>query len=81
MSSFPFISRCWWGLVSFGDVDGEDWLADVCLLCRGGLELPANWEKVVLDKKAIEKLVERGIAYYQERIRGGVVEEFEEMGA
>lgn len=33
--------------------------------------LPQNWEHVILDKKAIEKLHERGIEYHQERVRGG----------
>ena len=32
-------------------------------------KLPRNWEKVILDKKAITKLHSRGIDYTQERVR------------
>ena len=46
------------------------------------MPLPENWEHVVLDKKAIDKLRDRGIRYHQDRIRGGAVElEDEDSGA
>ncbi|KAK5128318.1 hypothetical protein LTR85_002985 [Meristemomyces frigidus] len=40
----------------------------------GQVRLPQNWEHVVLDKKAMDKLRDRGINYYQDRIRGGVLD-------
>ncbi|KAK4547692.1 hypothetical protein LTR36_000649 [Oleoguttula mirabilis] len=40
----------------------------------GQVRLPENWEHVVLDKKAMDKLAARGINYYQDRIRGGVLD-------
>ena len=41
---------------------------------RGRVHLPENWEHIVLDKKAIEKIHSRGINYQQARMRsGGVV--------
>ncbi|KAI7082210.1 hypothetical protein KC356_g8559 [Hortaea werneckii] len=40
----------------------------------GRVHLPENWEHIVLDKKAIEKIHSRGINYQQARMRsGGVV--------
>lgn len=37
------------------------------------MSLPMNWEHIVLDKKAIDKIRARGIPYHQEKIRGPVV--------
>lgn len=31
--------------------------------------MPENWEHVVLDRKAMDKLADRGIPYFQQRIR------------
>lgn len=37
--------------------------------------MPRNFEKIVLDKKAIVKLQSLGIVYHQDRIRGGYLDE------
>ena len=48
---------------------------------RGRSVLPANFNFIVLDKKAITKLHSLGIEYQQDRIRGGQnVVEIGEMG-
>ena len=44
------------------------------IFVRGRSVLPQNFQFIVLDKKAINKLHSLGIAYHQERIRGNVVE-------
>jgi len=46
-------------------------LADVtwCFF-SAGTPLPNNWDKVVLDKKEIDKLHSRRIEYHQDRMRG-----------
>ncbi|EME41361.1 hypothetical protein DOTSEDRAFT_73698 [Dothistroma septosporum NZE10] len=38
-------------------------------LLLSGCALPDNWDKVVLDKKSIDKLHARNIEYHQERLR------------
>ena len=47
---------------------------DVLTVCRGRSVLPRNFNFIVLDKKAIQKLHSLGIAYHQDRIRGGMAE-------
>lgn len=37
---------------------------------RAGMDLPRNFDKIVLDKKGIEQLRKAGIEYSQDRIRG-----------
>lgn len=44
-------------------------------MCRARTALPANYEFIVLDKKAITKLHNLGIEYHQDRIRGGLAAE------
>lgn len=46
-------------------------------LCRGRSVLPRNFDKIVLDRKAIVKLHELGIPYTQDRLRG-IVEDMNE---
>lgn len=38
---------------------------------RGRSALPRNFEHIVLDKKAIDRLRTLGVPYHQERMRGG----------
>lgn len=52
---------------------GEASVADA-LSFRAGNPLPRNFEKIVLDKKFRDKLLQLGIPYYQESIRGGGLE-------
>lgn len=44
--------------------------ADVNMCYRGRSVLPRNFDHIVLDKKAIEKLHSLGIDYQQGRLRG-----------
>ena len=49
-----------------------------CWCFRGRSNLPLNFNYIVLDKKAINKLHSLGLPYHQQRIRGQNVVEINE---